>query len=645
MRDDEFNSFHPKNEFSSQSEFGKVQTNEFSSTANQSLPKDEVNQVHIKNESVEENRLHFLSSKKVDIQRAQTFSHGFTSVIATASVVAVVGLSTLIGFHVASQSKATCAFTYFGVTSSELSYELVLSGDEKDEYSLYVENTDFSKENPLLLGSNKGQINGLTEGSRYQVSVRERKNGGKVIYQEEFTPVKASLMKGLVWDKTADFNTGTFEVAVDYVDELMLMDDFTLTFYYPEEDYEQGPEYVDPDFPQQREGFEMPLEKTREVQRIETWFISEFREEEIPYEFSYTYAGNRVVHEQGKVKFIDKSEPISEIYGVIWDQTANFDEGYFDLQLSYEDEQEIYSDFQLKLTPTRGEDIVFNLEKTTDVQRLYTSVYLGDPFAYEFSCLESGEKKVFDQGQVVFTDVSPAPTYSIESPFKLGMESNFMPFRLHYDEENSPYSSYLLRFEGGQNEFEIYLEATTEWQFYEFYEDPTTGDSPSIDTILDQEITLSLYGDHIVEGEGGETTELELLSSFTQVLSRTEESEAYGIKVISYEIPLGQGADDVGSFAVQPIYRDEFGSFGNLYLGVTTVDETEWFFPFAEGMDFRYQYQNVRFDECINEDFDLDTFVSLLRQPVNLSLVYDLEEDLTVHGQVTSHEGVLFNLV
>ena len=176
-----------------------------------------------------------------------------------------------------------------------------------------------------------------------------------------------SEVRGLIWDKSANFLTYTTEVQLDYQDDFDYFEDFTLTFKKV-----GGSE---------REVEEFSLTKNTEVQSLF------FHQDQAGYQVdvrhgSYTATlkyfsketNEYITIDYEEFEFTDNSGAISAINSFTWDEKVNFNDLSFSVTLDLQDDLEVIDNIRLVVTETDennpGESKTFLLEETNATQDL-----------------------------------------------------------------------------------------------------------------------------------------------------------------------------------------------------------------------------------------------------------------------------------
>ena len=159
-------------------------------------------------------------------------------------------------------------------------------------------------------------------------------------------------------------------------------------------------------------------------------------------------------------------------------KTANFRENSFDLSFTYEDPLNEMSDFEFTLACSEGTR-VYALQKTEETQTLYgsSSAVAGDSpnfdltegteFSYEFSYYLGNERKVVDEGTVIFTDNSNAKQEfrGIEVSREADFLDNVIYVTLDFDNDLNHLSNFVFTLKSDSTQDYIFnLETTTDKQ-------------------------------------------------------------------------------------------------------------------------------------------------------------------------------------
>ena len=152
-----------------------------------------------------------------------------------------------------------------------------------------------------------------------------------------------------------------------------------------------------------------------------------------------------------------EEERVSKINGVNWDKKCNFLTYVTTVQLDFQDDFELYSDFKFTLssemvTATGPLELVYDLAKTTEPQDIqldkYSEFSLALMYDYSFTYVQDGETKTIEKGQLQFEDNSGAKSEFNE--FIFTKEANFInrtfEVRLDYVDDFNVYDNFVLTF-------------------------------------------------------------------------------------------------------------------------------------------------------------------------------------------------------
>ena len=461
--DDEFNQIEINNDQQIvKAEFGHVQKNEFSDEGDTSLGKAPRASKLNQNQSLQESTS---SSGGAAISTATSSATAIaatsTSAVVVASTVAIGAISVATGISVALHDYKV-HFNSLIVSANELNYNLIINDlnqthpkdyEYKDDFNfeeeiskntfnLRVYNSNYDKtEEVYLFYENSGTFSGLTLGQTYNIVISENRYGGKVLYNESFTTSLNSSFLDFYLENSYDSFNNEIYVTLDYIDELDRFSDFKLTLERDE-----------------HELIELPIEKVQGRQVVSTHSSNQERIEagvEYYYSFSYMDDGKEVDFQKGEIAFYDISDARSEFYSFIFDKTADFVTGEFEVTLDFRDDLEIYSGFALSFLSTETattvpEVIEIPLEKTTEPQTFnldeYGIDYRNREYGYELRVQSQEDVVVLDAGNVRFTD-----SYGRESKFNEFIftgDANFINHTfdviLDYDDPFNDYDEFIL---------------------------------------------------------------------------------------------------------------------------------------------------------------------------------------------------------
>lgn len=398
MFQDEFNKIEITNDKqTSKKEFGKTQKTEFSRQEEGYIPEGELNEKYVGKTIKKVTEVNVEYTNKVS-NHAMTVVKGATtattvaatasSVAVAASVVAVTAVAVATGISIAMHDYHY-KFNSLFVSANEITYDITLmdlndsgkdsnydylsyqdeatprylsDGEEEIDnapFVLSVSNENYESKRGLFYGQNVGGFYGLTLGDTYSIVLAESRFGGEVLFSESFVTHDNAKMRDFFIGEYVDFSEKKIGIQVDFVDELNAYSDFEIKFTDAEDST-----YT----------YTFPIEKTITYQYLDVSNASngfDFNRT-YNYEFSYKNNGDVTLFKSDTITFINTSQSVSEIYGVTWDQTANFMTGETKITLDYIDQLNRFSNFRLVLTlddsTATVDSYVYALDKTTEEQ-------------------------------------------------------------------------------------------------------------------------------------------------------------------------------------------------------------------------------------------------------------------------------------
>ena len=492
MRNDEFNKVEITNDKQIRwVEYGKIQKTEYSRfSGNPDVVKSDLNETKTKNDDVSENKIEKpkTSHQIVDSDKIKTITTASTGVVAAASVVTIVTISTLVGINL---FNAKCEFKNLEVTEYSIVYELELTNSLNDNYKIWVEGNFVYDENrpeysdfpdgylsyyDLQEGTNTGEFYDLMPDTEYTITVKkeplvDEKIENTVIYTTTVRtkPYESSSYAGIIMPLDADFDTNSFDLQVYYYDEKGLIDNLALTMTDQFGDFSRT----------------YPLEKIDGTQTIcgdeiegdpDTPLQSFNEHLRYDYVFSYDYEGERIEEQTGSVEFYDKNGEVMGLYN--FNREANFLDNSFDIQLDYYDPNGRFTDFYIEISDTL-ETHDYPINEVSTVQTI--SGYVDGEKLFDFSdpnklfdislfATDSNQADpiMFDHyAEVKFTDTSGA------SPSEFGgvyisptadLSSNVIDVTLSYVDELDHFDRIYLDVTAGNIFTQFELEKTTETQ-------------------------------------------------------------------------------------------------------------------------------------------------------------------------------------
>ena len=413
---------------------------------------------------------------------------------------------------------------------------------------------------------------------------------------------RKSEFNQLIFNKTGNFITNNFNLTLDYVDQFNYFQDFVFILTTVSQDGEE--QYYD--------DHEFPLEKTTEVQTINTMDGNEIPLDSDWYQFTYRlecqYRGYTkvLVEETTPFKFTDNSDGVSIFNEFIFPKTADFLDYTFPITLDYQDDFSYYDGFELQLLPIGyNAEFNFSLEATTEQQTVSIDLeyeHYGFSFDYEYSykltAYRKGELVILAQSEdnFTFTDTSGAISDFIGLTFTgaYTISTGEAPVQLSYQDDFGYLSNFVLTLTGhfddgtgGQQSgddptYEISLEETTEVQHFNLYENeiPTT----------DFTYTYSLSYDY--RGE----TRTPIVDEPVTFDDPNAVSEVNGITFVNNEANF-----ESRSFVVQLDFQDDYGYYDNFLL---IIKDSVNGGTSTKSLDKKTTEQKVTINE---EDYNEDT--------------------------------------
>lgn len=467
MIQDEFNQIEVKNEKQiEKAEFGHVQKSEYSENGDMGLGKrakaPNLNQSS-PTKGTEVTTTTASSAASSTSSSATAIAATSTSAVVVASTVAIGAISVATGISVALHDYQV-QFKSLIISANELSYSLVIDDlkfDRTKEYdyddhqkfeedllkntfNLRVYNSNYDKtEEVYLFYENSGTFSGLTLGQTYNIVISENRYGGKTLYEESFTTSLNSTFLDFYLENSYDSLNNEIYVTLDYIDELDRFSDFKLTLERDE-----------------HELIELPIEKSQGRQVVNAHSLNQERIEagvEYYYTFSYMDNDKEVDYQKGEIAFYDISEARSEFYSFIFDKTADFVTGEFEVTLDFRDDLDIYSNFALSFLSTNvattvPEAIEIPLEKTTETQIIngfdYDLVYVDTTYECTLTCLQDDETINLYNEEVTFTDLynRKSEFYRFDFDKKADFTTGECTVTLNYEDSFNYFSNFELVF-------------------------------------------------------------------------------------------------------------------------------------------------------------------------------------------------------
>ena len=670
MVQDEFNSIKVNNEKQTiKAEFGKVQKTEFSENGDMYLHGTNYNanlNQTVKNSNVE--TLVEAESSTTSVAASGGASGAVTTVsaggaasgiaassvsaIVVASSVTITALSVVTGVSIALHNYQ-CEIDLF-ISSNQVSYELTINdlksededyeydyeSYEKEPFSIRVYNNNYDKTQPLYYGYNDGYFDNLTLGQTYNIVVTaDSVSGAKTLYKDTFTTTAVANFLDFYVDSAFDYYNQVIYAYLDFVDELDQLSDFELTITRVEEF-----EPIDPmgdliaeeiDVEPRVESFSAtyPLEKKTGYQEVHLDTGDMWIEPERSYQFEFSYKRNneKIVYQDGEVSFYSAFEGTSEVYGVNFNNEANYLDKTFVLNLIYTDENDMLWDFVLHLSRDDGFTANIPLEKTIDQQIIYAEDYdilLTEIYNATLTYTKMGVEETMDLPSFSFADNSGAR--SIFNSFVFPKTADFLEktfeVRLDYQDDFKIFHQFVLTINDdfGDFTFEFELDETTELQ--SVY-------APDIDYETEVEYNYSLTC-----MKDGVLTELD--SGRFSFKDKYDRKSQFNSLTINEE---GNFLTNV--FTVQLDYVDDFEAFDFFSLNFTSASAA------SSGGSFDFALEKKTTVQTLDAG---ENGMSLMNGPYNYTLYvdrYGVTETLTTgsvtftdsSGAVSQFDKLIFN--
>ena len=528
MRDDEFTNSKSNNEsFIAKSEYGNVQDSEFSDSGEMHLHKAAYDASLMKqqsNGSTESPSVEISSAGGASGATGAASSSGTvvsstvsatsaaaatTGVIVIASSVAVASLGVLTGISVALHDY-DFKINSFIISSNQLNYNLTIidkemsdddlehyydqqdmeEGKEKMPFVIRIFNNNYDSSQELFYFEQSGVFTNLNLGDKYNLVVSENRFGGQIIYEDTFITYVNSAFMDFEFYGLSNFEDGTFQVYMDFVDEKDVLDNFTISLYYPD-----APEKTVASF---------ELEEVSGTQNVS--FLNENQQpvidltEEYGYTFSYTNDGSPVEYRSGTVSFFDMYGRSTQFNKFIYDKTVNFLDSTMEVTIDYIDYFNWYDNFVLTLTAHYGLDEQGNAttadtwEEDREISLIATNQpqtinlmeqdinYEDALFTYVLTADYRGTNIELDREDTPFkvTDNSGAVSefYGLEFNKTMSWKDYTMTFRLDYVDEFGYYDNFIVHmtqiYDAGEqtytDNFDIPLDSTDETQIIDVSE-------------------------------------------------------------------------------------------------------------------------------------------------------------------------------
>ena len=446
-----------------------------------------------------------------------------------------------------------------------------------------------------------------------------------------------SEFKEFILDGTANFLTKKFDVQLDYQDDFGYFTDFRLIF---------DDEIV------------FTLNETTDVQTLKcSEFGLDFFLVEHSYVFKYSNYGVDEIFASGTVLFTDTSGAVSNFNGLIFEEKADFINRTFDIALDYQDDFEIYSDFELTINDLdTKESKIFTLEKTTEAQTLtinevvdgspeYDPEYVVDivkhSLTYSFSYKDNGSLvELVKDKPLEFENSNPSTFDGIESPYCFlwdpTMGEYLMPMRFLVNDVMEVYNYLQVEIFSGDT-----LAATLSYNSDQlndawFYSVVTCADgyyTPFDFMSSNEAAKIKVTGD-VYDERTHDSINTEVLYEKQIFFGDAETNEFYGVNVEPY-IVLG----DCNAY-VMPVFTGDSQD-----LKGTIIFETESGKTYTYNLKFESfnQFSAIDLQNPVEGNFSEETFLEDFSHPVKISVSYCTiiheYEDGDSSNPIGSHES------
>ena len=535
------------------SEFGATQSNEFSDTGDMHLHRSaynaNLNQTVKNTAQAEAGSSASMAASEGASSVATTvggggvahaLAAGTVSSVVVASSITITALSVVTGLSVALHNYEF-KLNSFIVTSNQLTYSLTITDTEMSEedyehwfeendkagnisnspFIIRIYNNNYDSSQELFYFEQSGVFSNLTLGDKYNLVVSENRYGGQIIYEDEFVTYANSAFLGFDFYGESDYENGTFDVTMDFIDEKDAFSDFKLDFFQL-----GNHEKVYASF---------PLDKVSGTQNVS--FLDENSRprlelgEEYEYAFSYSDSGSVKEYKSGVVTLYDRYGRSAEFYSFTFDRTANFLDQTIEVKLDYVDYLNWYDNFALILTPhytevEQGDDCVIELASTTEIQTISMSEYELDleypTYTYVLTADYRGNNIILEEEVTPFQFTDNSGAVSKFNSFIFDKTANFLDYtievQLDYVDDFNYFDNFLLTLtahyggdatsgDGKEDSREIHLAKTLEPQTinmmeldlnieYPTYTYVLTADRRGVNTVLAEEVTPFQFTDN-----------------------------------------------------------------------------------------------------------------------------------------------------
>ena len=666
MRNDEFNQNISTNDNQlRRAEYGKTQHNEFSDGGEMHLKRSAYNanlNQTVKNTTTQPQET-FVESSSASSSAAVSSSGASGSVTITAgtsastiaastasaavvaSSVAITAISVVTGVSVIMHDYK-CDMKSLFISSNQMTFELTiedLNNENKDpdyeydlesyedqSFNIRVFNNNYEKKMPLYYGYNTDSFTNLTLGESYKVVVpADDVSGSKTLYEESFTTTAVANFFEFNLESGYDYTSDTIYAYLDFVDEIDQLSDFTLklTRVMESEPYMEEEEEIHKD----EFSATYVLEKKIGTQEIVVSEQNIWIEIGAPYKYEFSYKRNNEVinFKSGDVTFYDMVDRISEVYGVAFNNEANYYDKTFEVRLEYVDENYLSDNFVLHLAREQFEAEI-PLLMTTSWQVITASQYNID-LEYEYEAWLTynrlGEEERLDLSPFAFTDNSGLKSefYEFIFPHTADFVDKTFEVRLDYEDGFDIYHEFVLNITDNFGDFDF---------DYELDESTITQTISAPELLYDEEME---YNYSLTCMREGISTILDTGSfKFTDKLGRQA--------VFNEFIFSQEGNFLTNEFDVQLDYIDTFNAFTNFNLNFSSPSAVAHYsYDFALEKTTNVQHLN-------GDDKDM----YLMNGPYNYTLTVERFGELETlatgtaeftdtSGAISQYNGLVFN--
>ena len=466
-------------------------------------------------------------------------------------------------------------------------------------------------------------------------------NGERISLEEELEPFNFTDTSGaksevysITFSEEANYLEGTFQVTLDYVDEL---DEFDSFFLHLEE-----PTGASTD---------LYLIHQTETQTVTIESFSDFRLSDVEYDYQlivYTGEDSNTLL-SGKVSFIDSARGYISYFN--FPKTANFDDSTFEIEIKFEDPNDRISNVRFNLTQIDGNQnsLTFNVEKMDGIQVFEAPVEPIDEgvdlitgnFTYSLVYDYDGVETTYESGEVSFENSLESHFDEFRCDFAFSANDNFLPIYMDYVNDARYFEMVEMHLtygdpatSDGEIDHMFYFELVQGAQLYDFTYD-FNGNELNLNMMMESTVhataTVEIYNPKF------DTSSVQTLLDEDVSITRQQMSEVFGLGIISTEVN-----SELPDLPVQPYYVDDYGRFSNMQLGVTTNSGKTYYYTFSSSVNFRTDYESIPLSEPLNEVVEIATLVEELRSPIDLLIRY---EDSGEVKEVLCHTGVQLEVV